>query len=133
MTDTVLLVDDDEEIVDTIPELLREAGYRVEVYRHSLDTLLVFFSTPSRFDLVIVDEGMEDLSGSALARKLLHLRPNLPVILLIGSCGEGTGPKTETIGISRSLSKPVAEPLLLEAVRDALQRTRPYPPSREPL
>jgi FixJ family two-component response regulator len=130
MTDTVLLVDDDEEMVDTIPGLLQKAGYKVEVYRHSLDTLLVFFTTPSRFDLVIVDEDMKDLSGSALARKLLHLRPNLPVILLFGSCGNGAGPKTETIGISRSLSKRAADTLLLEAVRDALQRTWLYRPSR---
>ena len=124
MTDTVLLVEDDEEIGKTIPGLLREAGYKVEVHRCSLDTLVVFFSTPSRFDLVIVDEDMRDLSGSDLARKLLHLRPDLPVILLFGSRAKGEGPKSETTGISRSLSKPVADALLLEAVRDGLRATR---------
>ena len=127
MIESVLLVDDDQQIVKTLPGLLECAGYKVEVFRHSLDALLVFFSTPSRFDLVILDESMEDLPGSALARKLLNLRPDLPVILLAGSRGrdgKGAGPGMDTVGIGWSLTKPVAEAVLVEAVRYGLQQAR---------
>ncbi len=80
----ILAVDDEESIVDMYKATLEKLGYKVTAYSSSVKTLEVFQSSLDNFDLIITDHTMPHLPGSELAKKILQLRPNIPIILCAG-------------------------------------------------
>ena len=124
MGKTILLVNDEEAVLETASKALTEKGYQVERHRHSWDTLFAFYKTPSRFDLVITDQSMADISGLALAEKLLNLRPRMPIVLLVSEDREKTESRARAAGFHWFVSKPVSKDELLSTVRQALKRPR---------
>ena len=117
----IILVTDDKEILDAIPETLKRNGHEVDVHRHGADTLLAFYQWPSRFDLAIVDQDMEDISGSALARKLLRLSPRIPIILLVKKGDMDAKLEGRIAGIRCFVCKPISAEDIINAVEEALR------------
>jgi FixJ family two-component response regulator len=71
---------------------------------------------PKRFDLVLTDETMPDLTGTELTREMRRLRPNIPVILMSGFSGTQLSERARAAGVIDVLRKPlvrrdVAEPV----------------------
>lgn len=124
MAKTILVVNDDKEVLKAVSEALSEKTYHVEIHEHSWDTLFAFYNTPSRFDLVITDLSMADISGLTLAEKILHLRPRMPVILFMPQVGGEAESMAREVGVRWVLPKPVSKEELLAAVRQALRRPR---------
>ena len=77
----ILVIDDEEILLDLISEILEDHGYGVTALMSSPDALAVFSDRPAEFDLVVTDEKMPDLSGTDLARQILAIRPDIPIIL----------------------------------------------------
>jgi CheY-like chemotaxis protein len=77
----------------------------------SLEALEVFRSQPERFDLIITDQTMPHMTGDVLARRVLKLRPDIPIILCTGFGQATSGALTEAsaraIGIREMVMKPV--------------------------
>ncbi len=121
--ETILFVDDEETIVRLGKELLSQLGYRVEVQTSSLEALTVFRQDPERFDLVITDQTMPGLTGEALSRELLRIRPELPIILCTGFSHIMTAEKAKALGIQAYLMKPLAIRDLAPIVRHVLDKT----------
>ena len=121
--ETILFVDDEETIVHLGKELLSQLGYTVEVQTNSLEALNVFRHDPLRFDLVITDQTMPGLTGEALARELLRIRPELPIILCTGFSHIMTAEKAKALGIQAYLMKPLAIRDLAPIVRHVLDKT----------
>ncbi len=121
--ETILFVDDEETIVRLGKELLSQLGYTVEVHTNSLEALNVFRNNPQRFDLVITDQTMPGLTGEALSRELLRIRPELPIILCTGFSHIMTAEKAKTLGIQAYLMKPLAIRDLAPIVRHVLDKT----------
>ena len=121
--ETILFVDDEETIVRLGKELLSALGYTVEVYTSSPEALHVFRQDPHRFDLVITDQTMPGLTGEALARELLRIRPELPIILCTGFSHIMTAEKAKALGIQAYLMKPLAIRDLAPIVRHVLDKT----------
>ena len=121
--ETILFVDDEETIVRLGKELLSRLGYTVEVQTNSQEALNVFRHDPQRFDLVITDQTMPGLTGEALSRELLRIRPELPIILCTGFSHIMTAEKAKALGIQAYLMKPLAIRDLAPIVRHVLDKT----------
>jgi signal transduction histidine kinase/ActR/RegA family two-component response regulator len=121
--ETILFVDDEETIVWLGKELLEQLGYTVEVQTNSVEALNVFRNDPQRFDLVITDQTMPGLTGEALSRELLRIRPELPIILCTGFSHIMSAEKAKALGIQAYLMKPLAIRDLASIVRHVLDKT----------
>ncbi len=121
--ETILFVDDEETIVRLGKELLSPLGYTVEVHTSSPEALNAFRQNPQRYDLVITDQTMPGLTGEALSRELLRIRPELPIILCTGFSHIMTAEKAKALGIQAYLMKPLAIRDLAPIVRHVLDKT----------
>ena len=119
-TECILFVDDEEALVRLGKELLTQFGYTVEVRTSSVQALELFRDDPYRFDLVITDQTMPTLTGEALTRELLRVRPDLPIILCTGFSHTMSAEKAQNLGIRAYLMKPLAIRDLASIVRHVL-------------
>ena len=81
---SIMVVDDENAMINMLKELLGLYGAHVTAYNRPVDALAAFERNPNNFDLVITDETMPDISGLDMAKGMLQLRPQLPVILCTG-------------------------------------------------
>lgn len=126
--ESILFVDDEEALVRLGQELLTHLGYTVEVRTSSINALELFQADPNRFDLVITDQTMPNLTGEALTRELLRIRPGLPIILCTGFSHTLSAEKAKTLGIRAYLMKPLAIRDLAPIVRHVLdEQVDPVP------
>lgn len=102
----ILSVDDEEFTLDLEKQMLEDLGYEVVAMSSSTDALKEFSSKPNRFDLVITDMNMPDMSGAELTQKILSVRQNIPVMLCTGSGELIDEKKAKSIGIKAYLRKP---------------------------
>ncbi len=103
----ILLVDDEAVIVAFGRQGLERLGYRVEGCTSSTEALEHFRQAPERYDLVITDMTMPNMTGDQLARKIFKLRKKMPVILCTGYSSRIDGPRAKKMGISALLMKPL--------------------------
>ncbi|MDA1371044.1 MAG: ATP-binding protein [Proteobacteria bacterium] len=80
----ILLVDDEEELLNSVRGLLVNIGYSVEAYSDAFEALDAFRLLPGGYDLLISDQVMPGMNGTVLMQKLRELRENLPVIICTG-------------------------------------------------
>ncbi|SLM28546.1 putative Histidine kinase [Desulfamplus magnetovallimortis] len=103
----ILVVDDQEDMAETIQLLLERIGYQVTSTTSSIDALAMFRAKPSIFDLVITDQTMPDLTGGQLAREMLKIRHDLPIILCTGYSLRIDEERALAMGIGAFVMKPV--------------------------
>src|SRR5258706_15250071 len=80
--ETVMIVDDQGSLVALAEETLAALGYEPAGFRSSVAALRAFRADPQRYDLVLTDETMPDMSGVELVREIRRVRPQLPVLLM---------------------------------------------------
>jgi len=119
-SETILLVDDEEYILDMTRELLESLGYTVATRTSGVEALRAFQANPRRFDLVVTDQTMPKLTGIDLATKIKALRDDIPVILCSGFSAGIAHRKQGTTSIQKLLNKPVLKHELAAAVRNTL-------------
>ena len=101
---------------------LERLGYHVIAVTDSKEALNIFSSNPSQFDLVITDHTMPGITGVQMARELLKLRPDTPVILCTGHSETVSPEIAKEAGIREYLMKPLAKQELAQAVRRVLDK-----------
>jgi CheY-like chemotaxis protein len=116
----VLLVDDEEALVAMEQRMLERIGYEVVGMSNSIDALEAFKNEPHHFDLVVTDQTMPHMTGAELAREILKIRSDMPILLCTGFSETITEEKAEAIGIRRLIMKPVATKELARAVSELL-------------
>jgi len=116
----VLFIDDDESLVEWGQVILERLGYEVTVMNDSTEAFEIFSVDPSRFDLVITDQTMPGMIGLRLAKELLKIRPDIPIILLTGHSDAVTPDSLEEAGIKEFLMKPLRKEQLAEVIRRVL-------------
>ncbi len=119
-SERILLVDDEELIIDIHQLFLDNLGYHVTSTTSSLKALEIFKENPTAFDLVLTDMTMPDINGIELAREILKIRPDIPIILCTGHSESTNEKRAKALGIRKFLMKPVAITTLSEALRGAL-------------
>jgi PAS domain S-box-containing protein len=114
--EAVMIVDDERSLVMFAEETLAELGYEPTGFDSSAAALQAFSADPRRFDLVLTDETMPDLSGTELAREIRRLRFDIPIVLMSGYSGAQLAERAHAAGVRDVLRKPlvsrdIAEPL----------------------
>jgi PAS domain S-box-containing protein len=105
-SERLLLVDDDPSLVDSFVQIIGHFGYRVTAAEDSGKALELFSKDPWAFDLVITDQTMPGMTGEELARAVLALRPETPVILCSGYSAAITENDALEKGIRAFVMKP---------------------------
>ncbi|MDH3394029.1 MAG: response regulator, partial [Desulfobulbaceae bacterium] len=103
----ILFVDDEETIVRLCKITLERLGCEVTALNSGIDALVLFKQDPQRFDLVITDQTMPGLTGAALSRQILAIRPELPIIMATGYSETIDEEQAKEIGIRELLMKPL--------------------------
>ncbi len=116
----ILFVDDEEMLVEMGQELLESLGYQVMATTWSLEALKVFKADPAAFDLVITDLTMPGLTGKELAKELLAIRADIPIILCTGFCETFNEKQVKETGIRELVMKPYSVDGLDAAIRRVL-------------
>ena len=116
----VLLVDDENDLVEIGRLMLERLGYSVATRTSSIEALELFKSDPNKFQLVITDMTMPNMTGDLLAQRLLELRPDLPVILCTGYSERMTEARARDMGIKAFLMKPIIIQDLSTTIRKVL-------------
>ena len=118
----ILFVDDEKMLVDIGEQALQRLGYHVVSRTSSIEALELFKAKPDYFDLVITDQTMPGMTGDALARELLRIRPNLPVIICTGYSQTIDHERAKKIGIKALVEKPMLMDEIAAAVRKVLNK-----------
>jgi FixJ family two-component response regulator len=118
--ETVMVVDDEPTLVALAEEMLAGLGYEPVGFESSSIALQAFRAKPERFDLLLTDEAMPDLVGTELAREILLLRSDVPIILMSGHGGAPLAQRAQAIGVKEVLHKPLQRADLAESLARAL-------------
>ena len=116
----ILFVDDEELLVEMGEEILAGLGYEVTCRTNSREALSLLRENPSRFDLVITDQTMPELAGVELAKEILAIRPDIPIIMCTGFSHIVDAGSAKAAGISAFLMKPLTKKEIAGTVRDVL-------------
>jgi PAS domain S-box-containing protein len=116
----VLFVDDEPALAELGSRALRSLGYRVTAKTNSLEALDFFRIRHRDVDLVITDVTMPFLTGAELARKMIEIRRDIPVILCTGYSEIVNEETARRIGARGYVMKPVSRADLARTVRNAL-------------
>ena len=106
-TGKILFVDDEESLTRLEKISLEQLGYEVIAKTNVREALETFRASPQSFDVVITDQTMPIMTGEELSKKLLEIRPNVPIILCTGFSHTMNKEKAELLGIRAFLMKPM--------------------------
>jgi signal transduction histidine kinase/ActR/RegA family two-component response regulator len=120
---TVLIVDDEPQLVMLLEELAASLGYEPVGFSDPQRALAAVREDPQRFDAVITDERMPGLRGTALARALRELRADLPVILVTAYRIAELDREARRCGVAHILDKPLRLNELARALGEVVARS----------
>ena len=113
------VIDDDQSVRESLPELLRESGYEVETFASAEEFLAS--GDPGRAKCLIVDVAMPGMSGPELQRELKRRGQLTPVIFITAKVDGTMRPRLLEQGAVDCLFKPFTERALLAAIGSALR------------
>lgn len=116
----ILFVDDEKSMVDAIQPMIERLGYKVTARTSSIEGLEAFRANPDRFDLIITDFTMPNMTGMELTKELLTLRPDIPIILCTGYSEHINEDKAKLSGVRTLLMKPVDLGEIAKTIRKVL-------------
>ncbi len=119
-TERILFVDDEEALAVMAGMMLEQIGYKVTIKTNSNEALQLFRLDPTAFDLIITDQTMPELSGIELAKKIMAIRPAIPVILCTGYSKKISREKALNAGIKEFCLKPLHRNQFTATVRIVL-------------
>jgi len=119
-TERILFIDDEECLAETCSELLEYQGYTVASFTNSREALELFREKPEDFDLVFTDQTMPGMTGVELAKELLKIRPEIPIIICSGYTAQISEDDIERIGIREFCLKPMDIKKLATVTRKVL-------------
>ncbi|MGD9364315.1 MAG: ATP-binding protein [Desulfobacteraceae bacterium] len=116
----ILFVDDDPELAELGGKLLTTLGYQVVTETDPHVALERFMENPHYFELIITDLIMPGLSGEALAKEILRVRPRMPIIACTGFSERLNEDRLMEAGINGVLYKPITIYHLAQGIRQVL-------------
>jgi len=120
----VLLVDDEVGIRFTFKEGLETFGYRVEVASDAAQALLLLEHSPLKFDAVVSDMTMPEMSGVDLAKRIQQINDSIPVLLMSGHIKNEMSEEGFPLNIREALQKPIDPEGLAVALRNSIDHNK---------
>jgi len=121
-SERILFVDDEEALVLVGERILAQLGYSVTSRTKSKEALSLVSEDPSRFDLVITDVSMPEMTGVEFAKEVLSLRPDMPIIMSSGFSHLVDADAAKAAGMKAFLMKPLTKREIAKTVRQVLDR-----------
>jgi FixJ family two-component response regulator len=115
----VSVVDDDESVRESLPDLLNEMGFAVQAFSSAEEFLASDFVGRTR--ILILDIAMPGMSGPELREELVHRRVEIPTVFITGHKDESVRPILLEGGAVDCLFKPFSDAALLGALNAALR------------
>jgi two-component system, cell cycle sensor histidine kinase and response regulator CckA len=119
----ILLVDDEVSLLDIGTQMFEYLGYEVTCRQDGLEALEAFRVEPEAFDLVMTDHTMPNMTGTELAKKLLEIRPDVPIILCSGFSEIIDQDDAVKIGVQKVIAKPFVFSEVADIARGLLLKT----------
>ncbi|MBD3357704.1 MAG: response regulator, partial [Chitinivibrionales bacterium] len=116
----ILLIDDEISLVDPLKESLEMIGYTVTAFYNSTEALKAFRADPQSFDVVITDQTMPKLTGTQLAKEMISIQGDIPIILCTGFSEVLSEDRARALGIRKFVMKPVVVRDLATIIRKVL-------------
>jgi PAS domain S-box-containing protein len=118
----ILFVEDEVTQLKSMSHLLERLGYQVTAKASGRAALAAFKESPDTFDLVITDQTMPQMSGITLAKSLVKIRPDIPIILCTGFSEKVNGATVGRDGIRAFVMKPFSLQEISTHIRTALKK-----------
>ena len=115
----VAIVDDDESVRESLPDLLREFGFAPEAFS-SAEAFLAS-DVVSETSCLLLDVAMPGMSGPELQQELIRRRRDIPIVFITAAGDESVRPRLLAEGAVECLFKPFSETALLDALNAALR------------
>jgi len=115
----VSVVDDDESVRESLPDLLREFGFEAKAFASAEEFLASGYIEQTR--CLILDIAMPGMSGQDLQEELTRRRQKIPIVFITATGDETVRPLVLERGAVECLFKPFSEAALLGALKAALQ------------
>jgi DNA-binding NtrC family response regulator len=115
---SVLLVDDDEDILELFQMTLLEDGYGVETAVSGMEALSKV--KENKYDVAVLDVVLPDIQGDKLALEIKRHRDSVNIIFITGYANMVDCINSLPIGVSDILLKPITVEALQQAVKDAI-------------
>ena len=115
----VSVVDDDQSIRESLPDLLGEFGFEARTFSSAQEFLAS--DTMDQTDCLILDIAMPGMTGPELQRELATRRKEIPIVFITGQRDETIRPRLLKLGAVECLSKPFSDSDLLKALHAAFR------------
>jgi FixJ family two-component response regulator len=115
----VSVVDDDESVRESLPDLLKELGFAARAFSSAEEFLASPYADQTR--CLILDIAMPGMSGFDLQQTLKHRRQEIPIIFITAHGDEAVRPHVLALGAVECLFKPFTDTALLDALNTALR------------
>lgn len=115
----VSIVDDDESVRESLPDLLKEFGFAVQAFSSGEAFLASQYVCETR--CLILDVAMPGMSGPAVQQELMRRRKMIPIVFITAHLGENVRSKLIEQGAVECLSKPFSDTALREALNAAFR------------
>jgi FixJ family two-component response regulator len=115
----ISVVDDDESIRESLPDLLREFGYTAQAFSSGEEFLASEYL--AKTSCVILDVAMPGMTGPDLQYELAVRQQRIPIIFITAQRDETIRPRLLKLGAVECLLKPFSEAALLEAINVAFR------------
>jgi signal transduction histidine kinase/DNA-binding response OmpR family regulator len=119
----VLIVDDDRDVGRLAARILETFRYEVTALTDPIEAVNLVRKRPAKFDLVLTDLLMPELSGPELARALKKIRPDLPLVLISGLVSSVTEESARRQGFVGLIRKPFQIDQIAKSVAGILNDT----------
>jgi CheY-like chemotaxis protein len=123
-TERILVVDDEIHLLEMYKRMLGHLGYQVDIRTSPIEAIEALRSNPMKYHLLITDMTMPQMNGHNLAKKIMEIRPGLPVILCTGFSDQINEEKARSTGIRAFLLKPVLFHDLASTLRKTLDEAK---------
>jgi CheY-like chemotaxis protein len=120
----ILVVDDEEILVEMGTQRLERLGYTATGKLSSLEALEAFRNEPNKFNLVVTDYTMPNMTGLELAKEMLQIRPDLPIIMCSGLNEPVPMEKVKAVGVKEFYVKPIDKDDFAALIRRVLDQAR---------
>jgi FixJ family two-component response regulator len=117
----VSVVDDDESVRESLPDLLREFGFSAQAFSSAAEFL--DSEWVARTDCLVLDIAMPGMTGPDLQRELTRRHQPIPIVFITAHQDEAIRPRVLEQGAVECLFKPFSPAALFEALNTALRGT----------
>ncbi|MBE9580396.1 MAG: response regulator [Proteobacteria bacterium] len=125
-TETVLLVDNEDMLIDVCQQMVQAMGYKVLVARTCEEAIEIYRNNRDDIDMVILDMNMADMTGGKTYDRLRKINPNIKVLIASGYCMDEEARQALSRGCNDFIQKPFSMKQLSEKMRVILD-SPPHP------